>query len=251
MSDKMNKIIERIQKLLSLANSPNEQEAKSATSMANALLIKYNLSIQEIEDHESEYVIDRVAQSGYTLKPHWYNLVSLLQNYFFVRVVILKTFDGYSSGEYAKNHSRTRYKKTFQILGTKENAQIANYIFHYLDRVYPELWKDTYERNAQLKPNDKSSYYDGLTAGISELLEETKIKVEEEYGLVLVKDPKLSKFVEEHSNGKYGSGSNSNFNPDLYDKGFEDGKKVTLKKPIETKQNSSQVLTLSNSDTTD
>ncbi len=241
-----NSIIEKIQKLLALANSPNEHEAKAATARANALLIKYNLSLQQVEDHESEYVVDKVASSGYTLKPHWNNLIHLLQKYFFVKIVILKTFDGYSSGEYAYEKSaRTRYKKTFQILGTKENAQIANYIFHYLDRVYPELWKDVYERNANLKPNDKQSYFDGLTEGISILLEETKMRVEEEYGLVLVKDPKLQKFVEENSNGKYGSGGGSdNFNKELYDKGVQDGKGVTLRKPIEAERSQNNTTKL-------
>ena len=54
-------IIERIQKLLSLANSDNENEAQLAASKANELLTKYNLSLQEVEGINLEYSEHEVA----------------------------------------------------------------------------------------------------------------------------------------------------------------------------------------------
>jgi hypothetical protein len=40
-------LIKRIQKLLALAGSDNENEAKAAMDMANRLLLKHNISLQE------------------------------------------------------------------------------------------------------------------------------------------------------------------------------------------------------------
>jgi len=45
------KILEKIQKLLSLATSDNEHEAKAAMDKANALLVKHNLSMQEAKEN--------------------------------------------------------------------------------------------------------------------------------------------------------------------------------------------------------
>lgn len=64
-------IMEKIQKLLSLANSDNENEAKMATARANELLIKYNLNLQQIEDHQNDYMVQTIEDknAGLTLKP--------------------------------------------------------------------------------------------------------------------------------------------------------------------------------------
>jgi hypothetical protein len=48
-------IIEKIQRLLALANSDNEHEAKLAAERATALLTKHNLSMQDIAVEEREY----------------------------------------------------------------------------------------------------------------------------------------------------------------------------------------------------
>ena len=44
-----NKVVERIKKLLSLASSPNEHEAKMAAEKANELLLRFNLTASEVE----------------------------------------------------------------------------------------------------------------------------------------------------------------------------------------------------------
>ena len=50
-------IIEKIQKLLALGgNNPNENEATTATQMAMDLLAKYNLSMSEVQNADTEEV---------------------------------------------------------------------------------------------------------------------------------------------------------------------------------------------------
>lgn len=50
MADNMDKIIDKIQKLFELANSPNESEAAAAMAKAHELLQKYNLSMDAVTE---------------------------------------------------------------------------------------------------------------------------------------------------------------------------------------------------------
>ena len=87
-----NPIINKIQKLLSLANSHNENEAKAAMNMANTLLLKHNLSIQQIETHideqKTQYQTKNVKEGLSTLRLHQKLISDLLQNHFFVKIII-------------------------------------------------------------------------------------------------------------------------------------------------------------------
>lgn len=231
VTNKMDKsIIEKIQKLLQLANSPNESEARSATNKANELLIKYNLSLQSIIDHESEYEKQELVTSGLTLKPHQSMITTLLQEYFFVKVIIGSDFVGHSSGKWG--NQRAQYRKVISLVGTEENCRIATYIFAYLNDVYPKLWKDYFDRNSRVEGRDKRSYYSGLTSGISKMLKQTKWRVENETGLVVIDDPGLVKAVEKITTGTYGGTSNANINREVERDGLRDGQKISLRKPI-------------------
>lgn len=232
-----NKVIEKIQKLLSLANSDNEHEAKNATTRANELLLKYNLSLQQIEDHQSEYVIETLNGSdGLQLKTHQSYITDLLGEFFFVRIHVSNTFFGQSSGRYSRRHGpRTQYKKVLQLVGTKENVQIATYIFQYLNEVYPKLWKDYYDRDSSIQQSHKKSYYAGLTLGIGRMLEATKWKVEEEMGLVLYDDPALKKFSDDITKGNTHKGtSRDNIDGEVFRDGVKQGEQIKLAKPIES-----------------
>lgn len=241
-------IIEKIQKLLALANSDNEHEAKNATRMANELLLKYNLDLQQISDHQNEYVVFDAEDTGLTLKSHQKMIAQILMNFFFVKVMIMKNHSGYSSGEYSSYKGpRAQYKKTFQLIGTKANCQIASYIFSFLNTAYPKAFQDYYDRNASVEKSHRDSYYKGLTIGIMEVLEATKFKIEEERGLVVKSDPKLDEFVKNRSSGSYGSHSHSRTNQEAYQKGIEDGAKMQLRKPIEAKQSQDNTKRLTKS----
>lgn len=228
-------MIEKIQKLLQLANSDNENEAKIATQRANELLLKYNLSMQQVENHQNEYITEPIADTGLVLKPHQTLIGGILMDFFFVRIIIHRKFVGYSSGQWGV--ARSQYKKVFQLVGTAENVKIATYIFSYLNDAYPKLWKEKYDRDASLTLKDKQSYFMGLTIGIRHVLEETKFKVQNETGLVLKEDAKLKEHMDKMDLGSYGGQSSSEVNPEVVQEGIEDGKNIRLRKPIESNVN--------------
>ena len=219
-------IIAKIQKLFSLANSANENEAKAAMNMANTLLLKYNLSLQQVEGYIVNYETRDIKKGVPTLKIHQKLIIDILQKYFFVKCMV-------HSKPVDKNYHRVKYLKTVQIIGTKENCDIASYIFVYLDRVYPELWNVYSKDNFNVKHYRKSYYY-GLSEGIKSMLEATKWRVQEEVGLVLKEDANLAKLIDQKCKGKYGSSSNFEVDSKVYDDGISDGSSITLRRPIKS-----------------
>ena len=236
-----NPIINKIQKLLSLANSHNENEAKAAMNMANILLLKHNLSIQQIETHideqKTQYQTKNVKEGLSTLRFHQKLIADLLQNHFFVKIIIIS--------KPIISALKPKYSKTIQLIGTKENCEIASYIFAYLDKAYPELWKTYLNNNQDANNRQKNSYYHGLTKGIKTMLEATKWKVEEEMGLILTEDANLLELVKQKTTGKYGARSNScNVDSKVYNDGIDDGANITLKKPINSESTNQKLVEL-------
>jgi len=212
-----NSIIQKIQKLLSLANSDNENEAKAAMNMANSLILKHNLSLQQISGYQAEYQRKEVGEA-LVLKYHQRLILSLLTGYFFVECVI--------------KHTENKVK-IFQLIGTAENCEIASYIFDYLDRAFPELWK-VYLKNNPQHHKHKKSYYSGLNSGIESMLETTKFRVQEETGLILKEDANLKAFVKSIATKHYSSQARHYLESTVYNNGLDDGKKITLRKPIKS-----------------
>lgn len=65
-------IIDKIQKLLSLANSPNENEAAQAAAKAQQLLMQHNLSLEDIKAKSTfSNSIEREELEAHKRKIHW------------------------------------------------------------------------------------------------------------------------------------------------------------------------------------
>ena len=213
-------IIKKVKKLLSLANSANENEAKLAAAKANELLIKHNLNLQSVNNTDLTYLRFDTKTEGLTFKAHHRLICSkILAQYFFVNPIMNKSWQGYN---------KNRMKKIL-FIGTAENCEIANYIFIFLSRLYPQLWKD-YRTANNIHATHRISYYHGLSDGIAKTLEETKIRVENETGLILKEDAKLKEYVSKISRVSYRK--TDRISSSALEDGYNDGLKVKLRKGI-------------------
>lgn len=183
-------VLDKIQKLLSLANSSNEHEAKLAADRANELLTRYNLSMQDIKEGR-EYSSVKVG-GGARRKFHHELVFSLLMEFFFIEIVQSrrKGIRGFIPGEVVAI-----------FIGEEHNVKIAKYIFDFLVPAMERGWKAfkaKYEAEGYggLTAH-KKSYYTGLYLGLQENLEKTRKKVEQEAGLVVVKDPGIKDHIDD------------------------------------------------------
>jgi len=108
------KLIGRISKLLALAGSSNEHEASLAMQKSTELLYKYNIERSELDRAEGcqRLTINTRRQR----LPVWRKLIcSILQDYFFVKVVCSSLYDPVECLSF----------KTIELLGRAENVTIA------------------------------------------------------------------------------------------------------------------------------
>lgn len=222
-------IFSKIRKLFSLASSSNENEAKIAMERANELLVKYNLDAQDIKS-SSDYEFTKVHE-GLRSKQHHSYILDLLGSFFFVRIIHKRFFC----------EDTLRMKNSSVLIGKPVNTKIAAHIFEFLDRTYPHLWK-VFKSQYRVTEKDRGSYYHGLTLGISYVLNQSKLRVEQQKGLVVVADKDLDNFVDEYCNGKIKRQAEKKFRKSVVDKGIKDGLEVKISPALETKTDQKLIL---------
>jgi hypothetical protein len=219
------KITAKIKKLLALATSPNEAEAKLASERAQEMLVRYNLSMQDVQKSNNDYTVYNFDTSKRKKVSDKF-VYSLIVQFFFVRIVNQKAL---SNGEFIIIRN---------FVGEKHNVEIAKYTYDFLVRVFNKAWRD-YKKSTGCGSGSRESFFYGLHNGIAETLMVSRQKVEQSMALVVSKeDPNLDAFL----NNEFGKlknvpakSSGSLGDPEALDAGAKEGLKVTISKGIETK----------------
>ena len=213
------KIIERVKKLLSLANSNNVNESESAMLKAQELMAKYKLSIKDVDVKEkNNEVVDIISDFEYTIRSQWKGTVAL---------VIGENFGChvYANVVY-KNGRKNRLKVCF--IGEEENVEIVKIVYEYALKVCDEriskIQKD-YKKKGLSTTGIPQSYGIGFATGLKAKYSE-QLKANQDWGLVVVK----SKDVIEYTKNKKLSKSNARTRyreNEHYSSGYTDGKNFT------------------------
>lgn len=221
----IDKIIEKVQKLLSLANSSNENEAKLASFKAQELIAKYNLDLQQL-NQKSEY-IDAFAHESPRTTYKTLQICSIITGFFFVKVVRYKQ-------KLPKMAGKSRFSMAIYFIGRKENTVFAKYAFDFLNEAFENCYK-AFKSNATYRISSKirNSYYRGLAHGVVEVLEKARKSAENERGLVLVSDPGLEEATKDIKPCKQ---KKQDLNYTAAAAGYTDGLKIKIHKPIENKK---------------
>lgn len=154
-------ILERAKKLLALAGSDNENEACIAMKKVQELYFRYNLQISE-SDESSQHVYLIVNHKKKRLSTVSYLIVNILQNHYFVRVISYNLFDA----QLLTSH------RVFEILGTRENVLIAEYVYYFLLNRVEQLWKQLKPQANQKARQLKRSFSIGVMKGFEQKMNE-------------------------------------------------------------------------------
>jgi len=191
ISSEEQRLLERAEKLLSLATSDNEHEAVLAMQKVQELYAKYNLKrLQEKKEAHWGYLILKLKKKR--IERYQSVIASILNDHFFVEIIHTSLFDSETCTEF----------KTLELLGTRENVLMAEYVFHFLEQQLKGLWK-AYGPNRRLGVASRNSFFLGVLEGFREKLKlsESQItaKMEQEMtpsvSLVLAQDPELNNLV--------------------------------------------------------
>lgn len=211
-------IIEKIKKLLALANSSNEHEAALAAGHAQRLLSEHNLAMADIEAAHRPDKADTVETAVSKSLPKWMRHLS---------AGVSTAFDCQ-----AIHHPATG-KMTF--IGVGADVQIAAYTFTYLDRTVRKLC-GTYMKHHVCSgiPNRhrelmRHSYYLGAVSTITARLREQKAQTPVTIGaLVPVKEGLIRQAMNEIGAVRTMRSRKSYVNADAYTRGQTDGEQVGI-----------------------
>jgi len=176
------KILERVSQLLALAQSSNANEAQAATSVAQKLMLKYNLEATALGSRRGYHFRHLGEPSGRITESE--RLLSIiLGDHFFVEVIWVPVY----------RPLEQKRGQMLEICGTAANIEMAAYVHAFLTRSAERLWVE-HKRAERIEGNrDRRTYLAGVMEGFREKLEAEGKKHREE-GLVWVGDADLEAY---------------------------------------------------------
>jgi hypothetical protein len=151
------RVLEKVKKLLSLAQSANAHEAELATLKANSLLLRHNLDY--VEKEETLYLDRLLVRSR---KDDKLTAIYEILRHFIVRPVI----------------SMGKGTVCLEVTGTKTNVTLARYVAEFLDRELDWQWEEARKEHGLSGLRAKNSFYLGMARGFDEKMKGVK----EEFG---------------------------------------------------------------------
>lgn len=182
------KMMIRIQKLMALAGSQNQNEAEAAMAKARQLIRKYN--IQVVQAHA-----DRNYKSIFLGSPmlrHFredYYLANLIIDYYFVKGIWISAFVLH----------KAKMGRVLEISGTDKNLKIAEYIYEFINHFIGRKWNE-YTVGTSYNRYHKTDFAIGIIEGFRQKLKDQDQRNDsaavKSWDVVAVEDPNLAKYMD-------------------------------------------------------
>ena len=217
---KANKMIDKIHKLLALAQSQNQHEAQLAMVKAQELLLKYNISLLDAETNWN-YIHKQIGEIG-RKNPIKSLIGTILSKYFFIEAIWVFGYDQHKNKE----------GRVLEIYGTHENIEMAEYVHDYLHNISEVLWLEHRHKKKIIGNRHRRTFIYGLLHGFSNKLE-THVAENKSRSLIWKGDPRLREYYRRRNprictERSYYSGSSK----DAYNSGLNKGKDLVIHKGI-------------------
>lgn len=168
LSAEQERLLRRVEKLLSLATSSHEHEASLAMQRARELCARHQF---ENFGTDATYTYVLIQHDKKVIPAHQASISSILCNHFYVDCVTRHQFDAKTGMRY----------KVLEILGTRENVQMAEYVYWFLWNQLPLLWRhyrqEKFGARSELKRGQsraprvsQRSFYLGVLRGFDDKL---------------------------------------------------------------------------------
>lgn len=214
------RVLERVAKLLALAESDNRHEAEAAMRAAQQLLWKHNLDAAEAR-RERGYGFRHLGQPSGRVQEHERFLASILGRYFFVEVIWVPVYRPLEG----------KRGSVLEVVGSEENLEMATFVHGFLLETAERLWQAHKRERGIRGDRDRRAYLAGVMTGFRDQLAEGA-RESRERGLVWIKDAKLDEaFRSRHPRVvtvRYGGGGAR----EARDSGRAAGKGIVLSRPV-------------------
>jgi hypothetical protein len=214
------RILRRIRKLLALAQSPNEHEARLAAARAQRLMLEHNLAGLELGETQP-YRSRQIGPVKRRFQAHEKWLGGILSEHFFVRCVWMNGFD-------AQRGMSGRY---LEISGTPENLDMAAWVYGFLLDTAERLWRQHKRAEGIRGDGERRRFLAGVIYGFGEQLRGQEQRNQEE-GLIWLGDPRLEDYIgTRHPRLRRGRSTRVR-TTDAWHQGKAAGHEIVLRKPV-------------------
>jgi hypothetical protein len=175
----VDRVLDRIRKLLALAGSSNQHEAELAMRKAHELMLRHNVAAAAASGERSF----EARQLGDPLRRTTRveaDIAALLSQFFFVKVIRVPV--------YLPLHGKRGL--VYEILGTRANVEMASHVHAFLLATAERLWSENRGDRRVRSGRDRLQYQSGVVRGFHEKLaaERTELRGT---GLVWIRDARL------------------------------------------------------------
>ena len=218
---KESRTLERIARLLALAESPNEHEAQSAMTAARRLMLKYNLE-EVASASRGVQGFRHLGKATGRVSEAERVLALILSEYFFVETIWVPVW----------RPAEGKRGSVLEALGNRANLEMAHYVYDFLTHTAAQLWRQ-HRRAASIRGNrDRRAFVAGVMQGFKHKLEAERRETGEQ-GLVWIGDPELASFFKRrHPRVRWTKHSGSSHNP-AHRAGKEQGQRIVLHRGIQ------------------
>ena len=220
---------EKIRKLLALAESNNEHEAKAALLKAKELMAEYKIAEIDLVDAKKKNVKRIETTYEYTKRGEWWMgaLSTIIASNYCCRSAGLKSYYG--------------QKRQVIFIGLEGDVDLCAKIFEYAVDTARHCGKaylkkvDRWNMYSYAEKNEiKNSYAYGFTKGVRIAFEEQNAQKEHDesgWGLVIVVPKEVNDACSGFVNDKY-CGRSHTVNYDAKNSGYNDGRKFNPNKKL-------------------
>ena len=173
------RLLERVAKLLALAESPNVHEAEAAMSTAQRLMLKYNIE-SALRDPGRSFGFRHLGEPTGRVDESSRILATILTDHFFVEGIWVPVW----------RPSAGRRGSVLEICGTHENLELSAYVYSFLTHTAEKLWRDHKRRYGIRRDLARRTFVSGVMTGFRDKLA-SESKASEKRGLVWVGDAEL------------------------------------------------------------
>lgn len=221
--DPAGRTIDRIRKLLALAQSPNQHEAELAAMTARRLMLKLNLEVEQAAGpaERRRYGFRHLGRPSGRIFEHDRRLASILSKYFFVQSLWIPVY-------------RPREGKrgtVLEICGLEANLLMAEHVHAFLSATATRLWSEYASSSRQGSNRDRQAFLAGVMRGFDAKLEAQSRQFQEQ-GLVWVPTAELQGYFRRRYpriQTVHRSGARRN---DAYSEGHRAGQEIVLSQPV-------------------
>lgn len=171
--------IDKIRRLLALAESANQHEAEAAMAAAQRLMLKHNL--EEVARNQArDFIVAHLGEPTGRVQESQRILAGILRKFFFVEVLWISVW----------RPREAKRGSVLEVCGTKANVEMAEYVHAFLSQSAERLWQQHKRARAIRQDRDRRKFHAGVMSGFYRKLDAERAPRAQE-GLVWLGDSQL------------------------------------------------------------